>query len=102
MKRLVPLNDNVIVRVIENETVTAGGIVLPGSAVEKSTRAEVMVANQFSYHRNGDLRDPLVRAGDIVVMQSGNVGTTVADAPKGETWLAVPEDCIYFKVESHE
>lgn len=99
MKKIVPLNDIMIIRVIENEAVSKGGIVLTSESVEKSIRGEVMIPNTLSYHRGGELRQPLVEAGDIVVMQSGNVGTEVSDAPENETWLAVPEDCIYYIVK---
>lgn len=99
MKKLIPLNDIMIVRVIENEAKSAGGIALPAKSVEKSIRAEVMIPNTLSYHRGGELRDPLVSAGDIVIMQSGNVGTEISDCPEGEKWLAIPEDCIYYIVK---
>lgn len=98
MKRIVPLNDILILRVIKSETVSAGGIALIAKSVEKSIRGEVMIPNPISYDRNGERRQPLVAAGDIVVMQSGSVGTTVAESPDGEEWLAVPEDCIYYIV----
>jgi len=97
--RIIPFNDIVIVRVIENEALSKGGIVLPTAAVEQSIRGKVVVANTISYDRNGERRQRLVEVGDIVVMQSGHVGTDVSDAPEGERWIAVPEDCIYYKVK---
>ncbi|AHK11748.1 co-chaperonin [Shewanella sp. phage 1/44] len=99
MKRIIPLNDIMIVRLIENEAVSQGGIVLTSKSVEKSIRGEVMIANTLSFDRNGERRDPLVQAGDIVVMQSGSVGTDVSDAPDDERWIAVPEDCVYYIVK---
>ena len=55
--KLLPLEDNVILRVIEPETMI-GSIVIPDSAKEESTLAEVMVPNKVSYWRNGEQRDP--------------------------------------------
>ena len=99
MKKIIPLNDIMIIRVIENEAVSTGGIVLTTKSVEKSIRGEVMIPNTISYDRNGERRQALVNTGDIVVMQSGHVGTDVSDAPADERWLAVPEDCIYYIVK---
>lgn len=100
MIRITPLNDIVIVKILPSETKSRGGIVIPGAAVEKSVRAEVLIPNTLSYHRNGELRQPLVSAGDIVVLQKGNIGTEMAESPDGETWLAIPEDCIYYIVRN--
>ena len=38
-----PLHDRVVVRRLEEETKSAGGIVLPGSAAEKPSQGEVLV-----------------------------------------------------------
>ena len=100
MKRIVPLNDIVIVKIIEREPKSAGGIVLTTKSVEKSTEAEVLIPNTFSYHRDGTLKPSMLCVGDIVRLERGNVGTELPEAPEGETWLAVPEDCIYYKVEN--
>ena len=40
--KLRPLHDRVVIRRSEEETKTAGGIVLPGSAAEKPNRGEVV------------------------------------------------------------
>lgn len=98
MQKLTPLEDNVIVKIIEQET-TQGVIVIPDSALEESTLAEVMIPNTVSYKRNGESRDPFLEAGMKVRLPKGNVGTGVPEAPQGEKWLAVPEDCIYYIVE---
>ncbi|MEE3111202.1 MAG: co-chaperone GroES, partial [Pseudomonadota bacterium] len=37
-----PLHDRVVIRRVEEEQKTAGGIVLPGNAQEKPTRGEIL------------------------------------------------------------
>ncbi|AUR86174.1 chaperonin 10 Kd subunit [Vibrio phage 1.083.O._10N.286.52.B9] len=99
MKRLIPVNDTMIIREIESETKTASGLILSTGSVEASVRGVVVIPNTLSYHRGGELRQPLVSAGDIVVMQSAHSATEVSDAPDGERWLAVSEDCILYIVK---
>ena len=43
-----PLQDRVVVRRMEEETTTSGGIVLPGSATEKPAQGEVLAVGQAS------------------------------------------------------
>lgn len=98
MSKLVPLEDNVIVRMIEQEK-KIGSIIIPGSAIEPSTLAEVVTPNPVSYWRNGERRDPFLKAGMRVRLPKGSCGTTCPESPEGETWYAVPEDQIYYVVE---
>ncbi|MCG7548582.1 co-chaperone GroES family protein [Pseudoalteromonas sp. Of7M-16] len=96
-EQIKPIGDIAILKVIPNEQ-KIGSIVLAGSAVEKSTLCEVMVPNEVSYHRNGEPKTPYLKAGDVVRIPKGNVGTEMPEAPDGETWLAIPDDCILYIV----
>lgn len=96
LAQIQPMNENVVVKVLDAETVTGGGIVLPNSAVEDSTEAVVLIPNKVSYSRDGKERSPVLKKGDIVRLQRGKVGTGMPEAPDGQKWLAVPEDCIYY------
>lgn len=98
MKQVTPISNNIIVKVIETESVTKGGIVLPGTALEASVHGVVIARGEYAYHRNGTQKSHEVEVGDTVCFMK-NSGTTVMEAPDGETWLAVPEDCIYYKVK---
>lgn len=98
MKTLKPLEDNVIVKIIEPEK-KIGSIIIPGSAIEESTLAEVVIPNNVSYWRNGKTRPPFLKAGMKVRIPKGNVGTGVPEAPEREKWLAVSEDSIYYIIE---
>lgn len=96
LKEITPMNENVIIRVIDNEPVSEGGIVLHGSIVEKSTLGVVLIPNKISFSRDGTKRETVLNVGDIVRLQRGNVGTDMPEAPHGQKWLAVPEDVIYY------
>jgi chaperonin GroES len=62
-----PLHDRVIIRRMEQETTSAGGIVLPGSAAEKPSRGEVVAVGKGKILENGDIRPLDVKAGDTVL-----------------------------------
>jgi len=66
-----PLHDRVIVKRQEQETKSAGGIVLTGSAAEKSTRGEVIAVGNGRTLENGDVRALDVKVGDTVVFNDG-------------------------------
>ncbi len=71
---LRPLYDNVVVKRKEEEAVSAGGIVLPGSAQEKPNQGEVVAIGEGKLLDNGDVRALQVKVGDTVVFgqYSGN------------------------------
>ncbi len=54
--KIRPLHDRVLVRREEEETKTAGGIVLPGSAAEKPSRGEVIAAGNGKIQDSGEVR----------------------------------------------
>ena len=101
MIKVTPLEDRVIIRVIEQEAKSAGGIILNEKSLEESTLGEVLAPNQISYYRNGERREPKLAAGDQVRFAK-QAGTQMPEAPDGETWIAIPEDMIYYKVESND
>ncbi len=69
-----PLHDRVIVKRVEEETTSAGGIVLPGSATEKPSEGEVLAIGSGKQLDNGDVRALEVKVGDKVLFgkYSGN------------------------------
>jgi len=66
-----PLHDRVVVRRVEEEQTTAGGIVLPGNAQEKPTRGEVLAAGKGRILDSGDVRPLDVKVGDTVIFKDG-------------------------------
>ena len=61
-----PLHDRVLVRRLEAEEKTAGGIIIPDSAKEKPSEGEVIAVGEGAYNEDGDRIKPDVKAGDRV------------------------------------
>ena len=90
--KLRPLHDRVIIKRIEVEAKSAGGIVLTGSAAEKSTRGEVVAVGNGRILDNGEVRALDVKAGDKVLFNEGyGVKTEKID---GEEYLIMSESDI--------
>jgi chaperonin GroES len=66
-----PLHDRVIIKRTEVEAKSAGGIVLTGSAAEKSTRGEVIAVGNGRILENGEVRALDVKVGDQVIFSEG-------------------------------
>ena len=92
-----PLHDRVIVKRKKIESKSAGGIVLTGSAAEKSTRGEVTAVGNGRILENGDVRPLDVKVGDQVIFSEGyGVKTEKVD---GEEVLILAENDILAIVE---
>ena len=65
--KIRPLHDRVVVRRLEQETTTAGGIVIPDSAKEKPIQGEVVAAGNGKVLENGEARGLDVKVGDKVL-----------------------------------
>ena len=90
--KIRPLHDRVVVRRLEEETKTAGGIVLPDSAAEKPSRGEVLAVGPGKALENGDVRAPDVKVGDTVVFGQYGGSTVKID---GEELLILSESEIF-------
>jgi chaperonin GroES len=62
-----PLHDRVIVKRLEEERKSAGGIVIPDSAAEKPTRGEVVAVGSGKVLDDGKVRPIEVKAGDHIL-----------------------------------
>ena len=76
-----PLHDRVVIRRMEEESKTAGGIVLPGSAAEKPNQGEIVAVGTGKPLDNGEVRAISVSVGDTVVF--GHVQSQRAPAAAG-------------------
>ncbi len=65
--QLRPLHDRVIVRRLEEERTSPGGIVIPDSAAEKPIKGEVVAVGDGKILDNGDRRPLDVKVGDKVL-----------------------------------
>lgn len=63
-----PLNDRVVVKRWEEEKTSPGGIVIPDSAKEKPTKAEVVAVGNGKVLDNGQVHPLTVKAGDKVLV----------------------------------
>jgi len=94
--KIRPLHDRVVVRRMEEERTSAGGIVLPDSATEKPMRGEIIAVGAGKYLENGDVRAPDVKVGDIVLFGKYS-GTEVKI--DGEELVVMREDDIMGVIE---
>ena len=62
-----PLHDRVLVRRIEADAKTAGGIIIPDSAQEKPSEGEVVAVGTGARNEQGDIQPLEVKAGDRVL-----------------------------------
>jgi len=65
--KIRPLHDRVIIKRMEEERKSAGGIVLPDSATEKPSKGEVLAIGKGKIMENGDVRPLDVQVGDKVL-----------------------------------
>jgi chaperonin GroES len=91
MATLRPLNDRLIVKVVTPEEKTAGGIILPDSAQEKPTEAEVIAVGPGKTLDNGKVVTVEVKPGDRVVYAKYG-GTEIKIG--GEEYVILRQDDI--------
>ena len=88
---ITPLGDNVLVKRLEAETTTAGGIVLPESAKEKPRQGVVIAVGEGRLNDEGVRTAPQVKKNDQVIFSS-YAGTEIK--LDGNDYLIVREDEI--------
>ena len=89
--KLRPLHDRVIVKRIEEDRTSPGGIVIPDTATEKPVRGEVIAAGNGKLMEDGSLRGLDVKVGDKVLFGKYS-GTEVK--VEGEELLVMREEDI--------
>jgi len=87
-----PLGDRIVVKPLEAESKSKGGILLPDTAKEKPQEAKVMAVGKGKVLENGTVKAPEVKVGDKVLYgkYSGNEITT----KEGEELLILREEDI--------
>jgi chaperonin GroES len=93
---LRPLHDRVIVRRMEEERTSAGGIVIPDSAAEKPSKGEVIATGNGKILDNGDVRALDVQVGDKVLFGKYSGNEVKVD---GEELLVMREEDIMAVIE---
>ena len=89
--KLIPLGDKVVVRPMEAEEITAGGIVLPDAAQEKPRQGKVLSVGDGRLNQDGSRSEHEVTEGDRV-LYSQYSGTEVS--VDGESLLIMSENDI--------
>ena len=91
-----PLGDKILVRRLEAEEKTAGGIVLPDTAKEKPKEGKVLVLGNGKVLDSGERTEFQVKVGDRIIFSSF-AGTEVT--VEGEELLVMSEDDVLAVVE---
>jgi chaperonin GroES len=91
-----PLQDRVVVRRTEEETKSAGGIVIPDSAAEKPSQGEVLAVGPGRKLDNGSVQEVDLKAGDRVLFGQYAGSTVKID---GEELLIMNESEVFGVIE---
>ncbi|MFA7541540.1 MAG: co-chaperone GroES [Lysobacterales bacterium] len=96
MMKIRPLHDRVIIKRLEAETKSAGGIVIPDSATEKPIKGEVLAVGNGKILESGDKRPLDLKVGDKVLFGKYS-GTEVK--VDGEELLVMREEDVMAVIE---
>ena len=91
-----PLQDRVVVRRTEEETKSAGGIVIPDSATEKPSQGEVIAVGPGKKLDNGTIQEVDLKAGDKILFGQYAGSSVKLD---GEELLIMNESEVFGVVE---
>lgn len=94
-----PLDDRIVVKRLEAQTTTPGGIVIPDKSAEKPSQGEVIAVGEGALLDNGERRELAVKVGDRVLF-----GKYASNEVKlnGETVLILRESDVLAVIEESE
>lgn len=92
-----PLHDRIVIRRMDEERTTSGGIVLPDTATEKPIQGEVVAVGKGKRLETGDIIKPDVQVGDRVLFGKYS-GTEVKI--DGQDFVVMREDDIMGVIEA--
>ena len=92
MVGIQPLADRVLLKVLEAESTTKGGIVVPDTAKEKPQEGKIVAVGKGKVSDSGEIKAPEVKAGDRVLFAKYS-GTEVT-TKDGQEYLIVKEEDI--------
>jgi chaperonin GroES len=95
--KIRPLHDRVIIKRVEEERMSAGGIVIPDSATEKPVRGKVMAVGHGKILEDGKVRALDIKVGDTVLFGKYS-GTEVK--VEGEDLVVMREEDIMGVIEA--
>jgi len=96
--KMRPLHDRVIVKRMEEERTSPGGIVIPDAAAEKPIKGKVVAAGKGKILENGDIRPLDVKVGDQVLFgkyahRGQGRGSAPPDAAASPRAAGAPPGC---------
>ena len=94
--KIRPLHDRIIVKRMEEERMSAGGIVIPDSSTEESSKGDVIAVGNGKHLENGEIRALDVKAGDQILFGKYS-GTEVK--VDGDDLLVMKEDDVMAVIE---
>jgi chaperonin GroES len=89
--KIRPLHDRVIVKRLEEDKTSPGGIVIPGSAAEKPVQGKIVAVGKGKILENGQVRPCDVKVGDKILFGKYD-GTEVR--VEGDLLLVMREDDV--------
>ncbi len=96
MTKFRPLHDRVLLRRLESDAKTAGGIIIPDTAKEKPAQGEVVAVGNGLRDDSGKIQPLDVKAGDLVLFSKWSGTEVTID---GEELLVVKESDIMGIIE---
>jgi chaperonin GroES len=94
--KIKPLYDRILVKRLEEQTKTAGGLYIPDSAKEKPMEAQVVAVGQGKIQEDGSIRKLEVKAGDKVLFSKYSGSDIKID---GVEHLILREDDVLAVIE---
>ena len=95
--KIKPLHDKILVKRVEEENKTKGGIIIPDTAKEKPLRAKVLAVGNGKVLEDGKVRPLDIKAGDTILF-SKYAGTEIKI--EGKDQLILREEDVLGVVES--
>ena len=96
MAKLRPLHDRVLIKRVESETTTKGGIIIPDNAKEKPLEGEVVAVGSGRVLEDGTVRPLQVKEGNRVLFSKYSETEVKID---GNTFLLLREDDLLGIIE---
>ncbi len=94
--KIRPLHDRVVIKRLEEDRKTPGGIVIPDTAAEKPIKGEVVAVGQGKVLDNGEVRAPTLKTGDKVIFGKYS-GTEIKF--EGQDLLVMKEEDVMAVIE---
>jgi chaperonin GroES len=97
--KLKPIRDRIVIKLLEAETVTRSGLVIPDAAAEKPSQGEVLAAGSGRVVEDGTVVPMVIKEGDRVLF-SKHAGQTVKI--DGQEYHILREDDVMAIVQQGE